>query len=248
MNKLLNKVLVITESDNNISKTTATIAAKEGAIVVFTGKNINKLIPVVSEIKKNGGCCSAFQHDIDSLKSWQQVTKKITEKYGKIDVLVNTAGISSPKMLLDLSLEDRAKIQAVEINSFVYGLESTLPIMKQNGGGSIINLSSIEGLITLESNSPYEIAKETLHSLLSEAALKYGEDHIRINSICPGTIDTPIIETSFPKINLQYKQHVYFPYLGKPEDIANGIIYLASDESSFVTGAKLVINGDRITM
>lgn len=248
MDRLLDKVFLIADSNNNISKTTAKLAAKEGAIIVFTGKNINKLVPVISQIKKNGGRCSAFQHEIDSLKSWQQVTKKITEKYGKIDVLVNAAGISSPKMLLDLSLEDRAKIQAVEINSFIYGLETTLPIMKQNGGGSIINISSLEGLINLGSNTPYEIAKETLHSILSEATLKYSEDHIRINSICPGTIDTPIIETSFPKINLQYKQNVYFPYLGKPEDIANGIIYLASDESSFVTGAKLVINGDRITM
>lgn len=248
MDRLLNKVFVIADSNNNISKTTASIAAKEGAIIVFTGKHLNNILPVVSEIKKNGGRCSAFQHEIDSLTSWQQVIAKITKKYGKIDVLVNAAGISSPKMLLELSLADRTKIQAVEINSFLYGLEAILPVMKQNGGGSIINISSIEGLINIGSNTSYETAKETLHSILTEASVNNSEDHIRINSICPGTVETALTETNFPKINLQYKQNVHFPYLGKPEDIANGIIYLACDEASFVTGAKLVINADRITL
>lgn len=119
--------------------------------------------------------------------------------------------------------------------------------MKKNGGGSIVTVSSLQGLVGLPESSPYVAAKDVLRSQTLDAAFEYAKDNIRINSICPGVIHTPLIETSFPNIKPLYKKFVQFPYLGKPEDIANGIIYLACDEASFVTGAEIVIHGDRIT-
>ncbi|WP_242586697.1 SDR family NAD(P)-dependent oxidoreductase [Candidatus Enterococcus ikei] len=248
MNRLLGKVMLITDSESSIGAATAKLASKEGAIVVCTGKNLAKIGAVLSKIKQTGGIVSAFQHDVSSIYSWQKVLSNTVKKYGKIDVLVNTAGISSPKMVLDLSADDWQKIQEIDLNSFTYGLKEVIPLMMKNGGGSIINVSSLEGLVNLADEHPYAAAKDVIRSLSLDTAFEYAEHNIRVNSICPGTIDTPMIETSFPNINTCYKKSVPFPYLGKPEDIANGIIYLACDEASFVTGAELIIKGDRIAM
>lgn len=247
MNRLLGKVMLVTEAQSSIGAATARFASKNGAIVVCTGKRLDKLAAIVSEITQSGGVAVSFAHDISSLPSWQKVITETVKKYSKIDVLVNNAGISSPKMLLELLAEDWGKIQMTDLNSFTYGLKEILPIMKKNGGGSIINVSSLQGLVGFPENSPYVAAKDVLRSQTLDAAFEYAKDNIRINSICPGVIHTPIIETTFPNIRPSYKKFVQFPYLGKPEDIANGIIYLACDEASFVTGAEIVINGDRIT-
>lgn len=248
MNRLLNKVILITESNSSIGKKTARLAAKEGAIIVCTGNNLKKIHPIVSEIQENGGYAAALHHEITSLKSWQTVVTQTVEKFGKIDILVNNAGISAPKIILDLSADDCKKVQTVDINSIIYGLKETIPNMIKNKSGAIINVSSIEGLVGLDNDHPCQAAKDVIHSLSLEAAYEYAEQNIRVNSICPGTIETPLIEVTFPTKDFQFKQSTHFPYLGKAEDIANSIIFLASDEASFVTGAKLVITGDRIPM
>lgn len=248
MNRLLGKVMLIIDGQSSIGIATAKSAAKEGAIVVCTAKCVDKITDVISEIIQIGGIATAFQHDVSSNKSWKKVITDTINKYGKIDILVNNAGISVPKMLLDLSVEDWKKIQAIDINSLVYSLHEVIPLMIKNGGGSIITISSLEGLVNLSDNNPYTAAKDVIRSLSLDAAFTYAKHNIRVNSICPGIVDTPMIETTFPTIKPAYKKSVQFPYLGKPEDIVNGIIYLACDEASFVTGAELVIDGDSIAM
>lgn len=247
MNRLLGKVMLITESDSSIGMAVAKLAVKEGAIVVCTGKKLNRL-SFVSALAQLDGIAVAFQHDVSSVESWRRVISDTIKSYGKIDVLVNIAGISAPKMILDLSTEDWQKIQSIDVNSLVFSIKEAIPFMLKNGGGSIVNVSSLEGLVALPDNSPYAAAKDVIRSVSLEAAFEYAKHNIRINSICPVCIDTPMIETTFPAIRPAYKKSVRFPYLGKPEDIANGIIYLACDEASFITGAELVIDGDSITM
>ncbi|PZL70463.1 SDR family oxidoreductase [Enterococcus plantarum] len=248
MNRLLGKVMLLTDAQSSIGIATAKSAAKEGAIVVCTARRLDKISTVISEITQSGGIATAFKHDVSSSGSWQKVISNTINNYGKIDILVNNAGVSSPKMLLDLTKEDWEKIQAVDINSLVFGLQEVIPPMIKNGGGSIITISSLEGLVNLSDNNPYAAAKDVIRSLSLDAAFTYAKDNIRVNSICPGVIYTPMIETTFPAISPNYKKSVPFPYIGKPEDFANGVIYLACDEASFVTGAELVIDGDRITM
>lgn len=248
MNRLSGKIMLITESDSRIGATTARLASKEGAIVVCTGKRLDKLAAVVSPIVQAGGRASAFQHDVRSAASWQKVITNTINEYGKIDVLVNNAGISSPKMIGQFQTEDWNKIQAIDLNSLTYGLKEVIPFMLKNNGGSIINVSSLGGLVNLPENHPYAAAKDVIRSLSLDIAFDYAKDNIRINSICPGTIDTPVIETTFPNIRPYYRRSVQFPYLGKSEDIANGILYLACDESSFITGADIIIDGDRVAL
>ncbi|MGX7411220.1 SDR family NAD(P)-dependent oxidoreductase [Enterococcus caccae] len=248
MNRLSGKVMLITDGQSSIGTATAKLAAKEGAIVVCTGKRVDKMTALVSAIIQAGGIATAFKHDICSILSWKNVIAETIKKYGKIDILVNNTGISSPKMILDLNVQDWKKIQEIDLNSLTYGLKEVIPFMIENGSGSIINVSSIQGLVGLADNNPYVAAKDVLRSLSLDIAFEYAEHNIRINSICPGTIETPLIETTFPKISPCYKKNIQFPYIGKSEDIANGIIYLACDEASFVTGAELVINGDRVAL
>ncbi|MGX7244662.1 SDR family NAD(P)-dependent oxidoreductase [Enterococcus quebecensis] len=248
MNRLLGKVMLITESASAIGTATAKLASKEGAIVICAVRNLNDIAPLISEITQIGGTISAFQHDIGSIHSWRKLVTSTIKTYGKIDVLVNNAGISSPKLMLDLTIEDWNKIQEIDLNSFTYSLKEVIPFMINNNGGSIINVSSLEGLVELTDDNPYGAVKDVIRSLSLDAAFEYAKNNIRINSICPGTIETPMIETSFPNIRPQYKKSVQFPYLGKPRDIANSVIYLACDEASFITGAKMVIDGDRVAI
>ncbi|MEI5993129.1 SDR family NAD(P)-dependent oxidoreductase [Candidatus Enterococcus mansonii] len=248
MLKLSGKVMLITECDSSIGTTTAQLAAKEGAIVVCTGKNLKKIETILSDIKKAGGIGAAFAHDVSALWSWQQIVTETIKKFGKIDVLVNNAGISTPKLLSELTFSDWKKIQGIDVNSLTYGLKEVVPHMINNKGGSIINVSSIEGLTGLLDNNPYTAAKDVLRSITTNCAIDVAEHAIRVNAVCPGSIETPIIETTFPNNELHFNQSVKFPYLGKPEDIATSIIYLACDESSFVTGAELVIQGGRIAI
>lgn len=248
MNRLSGKVMLITDGQSSLGAATAKLAAKEGAIVVCTGKHVEKMATIISTIIETGGIATAFKHDVRSILSWRKVIAETIKKYGKIDILVNNAGISSPKIILDLSVKDWEKIQEIDLNSLTYGLKEVIPLMIKNNGGSIINVSSLQGLVGIPDSNPYVAAKDVIRSLSLDATFEYAKHNIRINSICPGTIETPLIETTFPTISPYYEKSVQFPYLGKSEDIANGIIYLACDEASFVTGAELVINGDRVAL
>jgi NAD(P)-dependent dehydrogenase (short-subunit alcohol dehydrogenase family) len=243
MKKLSNKVVLIIESNSSIGHKTALFAAQEGATVICTARQQFKAEVILAEILKNGGTGLAITHNPSSLSSWKKLITTITRTYGTIDVMVNNAGISSPKLILDTTAADWFSIQANEINSIVYGLEAVLPIMLKNGGGSIVHVASILGYQG-ENVSPYNAAQERIRSLIQRTSIDFAVNNIRINSICPNTIETPLIEFAFPEKITHYRKSVPFASFGKPENIANSIIYLACDESSFITGAELVIDID----
>ncbi|MFK4565984.1 SDR family NAD(P)-dependent oxidoreductase [Enterococcus sp. UD-01] len=243
MKKLSNKVVLIIESNSSIGHKTALFAAQEGATVICTARQQFKAEVILAEILKNGGTGLAITHNPSSLSSWKKLITTITRTYGTIDVMVNNAGISSPKLILDTTAADWFSIQANEINSIVYGLEAVLPIMLKNGGGSIVHVASILGYQG-ENVSPYNAAQERIRSLIQRTSIDFAVNNVRINSICPNTIETPLIEFAFPEKSTHYRKSVPFASFGKPENIANSIIYLACDESSFITGAELVIDID----
>jgi NAD(P)-dependent dehydrogenase (short-subunit alcohol dehydrogenase family) len=248
MNKLSGKILLITEASCTIGKTTALLAAKEGAVVICTANHTQKIDPLISEIKEKGGVAVAFHHDSRSRESWKEILSKIVSTYGKIDSVVNCTSITSPKMLSDLTSEDLNTIQDTTINSFVYGLKETLPVMMTNHSGSIINISTLEGLVGLKEHNPYTAFKDVLRSYTLDAAYEYAPYNIRVNSICPIMITTPLLETTFPMNRSNYKKYTQYPDFGQTENVAKWIIYLASDEASFITGAEIVIDSDQIIM
>lgn len=244
MGRLDGKVAIITGAANGQGATEAALFAKEGAKVVATDLEIEALQEVVDQIRANNGESIAIQHNVASEEEWKSVVAKVIEAFGKIDVLVNNAGVSEPRTLLDISMDQWQKVMDIDLTGCVLGMKNTIPEMQKAGGGSVINISSIGGLVGMAGTSPYTAAKGALRSLSKAAAVEYAKQNVRVNSVHPGIVVTPMIEEYFDEqVKQYYESLTQLPRLGKPEDIAYGVLYLASDESSFMTGSEMVIDG-----
>jgi NAD(P)-dependent dehydrogenase (short-subunit alcohol dehydrogenase family) len=245
MGRVSGKVAIVTGAAGGMGKADALLLAQEGAKVVVTDIQEDKVNAVVEEIHKNGGEAIGFRHDVTSENEWERIVEETVKKWGKIDVLVNNAGISFPKSLLDTTAQDWDKVMAINLTGGFFGLKHVIPVMQKNGGGSIINISSIAGLTGSNGAGPYTASKGAVRLLTKAVAIDYGKDNIRCNSIHPGYIETPMTEGLFADENMTnwFRSNTPLPRLGKPENIAAGVLFLASDESSFITGAELAIDG-----
>ncbi|MFD1065625.1 SDR family NAD(P)-dependent oxidoreductase [Oceanobacillus locisalsi] len=243
MGRLTGKVAIVTGAALGMGAAEAKIFAEEGAKVVATDIIEDTLHEVVNDIKENGGEAIGVKHDVTSEEEWKQVIQKTVDQYGKIDVLVNNAGVSSPKTIAQMEMDEWNKILDIDLNGCVIGMKYVIPEMQKAGGGSVINISSIGGLVGMAGTSPYTAAKGALRSLSKSAAVDYGKDKIRVNSVHPGIIETPMTADTFENATQYYQTFTQLPYFGNPEDVAYGVLFLASDESRFMTGAELVIDG-----
>lgn len=243
MGRLLGKVAIITGAALGMGASEAKLFAKEGAKVVATDIKDDVLQEVVNEIKANGGEAIGLKHNVVSEEEWKHVIQTAVDTYGKVDILVNNAGIASPKTMAQMEMTEWNKVMDINLNGCVLGMKYVIPEMQKAGGGSLINISSIGGIVGMAGSSPYTAAKGALRSLSKSAAVEYGKDKIRVNSVHPGIIETPMTSDSFKDALPFYKTYTQLPYFGQPEDVAYGVLFLASDESRFMTGAELVIDG-----
>ncbi|WP_301169905.1 glucose 1-dehydrogenase [Brevibacillus nitrificans] len=245
MGRLSGKVAIITGAAMGMGASEAKLFAKEGAKVIATDVQVEALNQVVQEINDQGGDAVALKHNVASEEEWKSVIAEAVKRYGKVDVLVNNAGISSPKTIADMEMAEWNKVMDINFNGCVIGMKYVIPEMQKAGGGSIINISSIGGIVGMAGTSPYTAAKGALRVLSKSAAVEYGKDRIRVNSLHPGIVVTPMTLPSMEEGGAipYYQAHTQLPYFGEPDDIAYGALYLASDESRFMTGAELVIDG-----
>lgn len=243
MGRLTGKVAIITGAALGMGAAEAKLFAKEGAKVVATDIKEDSLQEVVNEIKANGGEAIGLKHNVVSEDEWKHVISVAISHYGKVDVLVNNAGIASPKTMAQMEMDEWNKVMDINLNGCVLGMKYVIPEMQKAGGGSLINISSIGGIVGMAGSSPYTAAKGALRSLSKSAAVEYGKDKIRVNSVHPGIIETPMTAESFKDALPYYQTFTQLPYFGQPEDVAYGVLFLASDESRFMTGAELVIDG-----
>ncbi|MCR8641311.1 SDR family oxidoreductase [Paenibacillus sp. N1-5-1-14] len=245
MGRLANKVAIITGSAGGQGKAEALLFAQEGAKVVVTDVQEGKVQEVVAEIKANGGEAIGFYQNVASEENWVQIVKDTVEAFGKIDILVNNAGITSQYPLTDAPLDHWNKVMEINLNGTFLGMKHVVPVMSQNGGGSIINISSIAGLTGSSGASAYTASKGAVRMLSKAAAIDLAKQNIRVNSVHPGYIETPMTAGFFADENMLnwFKALTPLPYLGKSEDVAAGVLFLASDESRFVTGIELPIDG-----
>lgn len=243
MKRLDGKVAIITGAASGMGASEAKLFAQEGANVIATDIQIDKLTVLVDEINKSGGEAIAIKHDVTSEDEWKKVIDEGIERFGKITTLVNNAGVSTEKTIANMEMDEWNFVQNILLNGCVIGMKYVIPEMQKNNGGSIINISSIGGIVGMAGTSPYTAAKGALRSLSKAAAVDYAKSNIRVNSVHPGIIETPMTKASIEHASQYFGTFTQLPFYGSPEDVAYGVIFLASDESRFMTGAELVIDG-----
>ena len=253
MGRLDNKVAIVTGSAEGIGEATAKLFAKEGAKVVVADINETKGKEVVNEIQNKGGDATFYSLDVTKEKNWQGLMNETTRKYGKLNIIVNNAGISLAKDIENTTLEDWNDIMGVNATGVFLGTRYAIETMKDNGElCSIINRSSIDGQIAEAGLFAYCASKGAVTILTKSAALCCGEKgyKIRVNSVHPGYIHTALTEEEARGYGLEPdeyfvkvgKQHP-LGCIGEPDDIAYIDVYLASDESKWTTGAEFVVDG-----
>jgi len=252
MNRVQDKVAIITGGALGIGKACAIRLAEEGAKVVVTDIKEEEGRKVVEEIKSAGGDAIFIRHDVASEDDWQQVISTTLHTYGKLDVLVNNAGVGKTTNVEEATLEDWRFLMGINLDGVFLGTKCGIEAMKQSGkGGSIVNMSSILGIVGEATAASYNASKGGVRIFTKSAALHCARSgyNIRVNSVHPGYIVTPMVETvmeaSGDAAAMQKALEGLHPmgHLGEPDDIAYGVLYLASDESKFVTGTELVIDG-----
>lgn len=241
--RLKDKVAIITGAANGMGAAEAKLFAKEGAKVVATDLDEKNLAVLEEEIKAAGGEVLAVKQDVTSEEEWAALISKTIEAYGKLDILVNNAGIAINKNFSNMEMSEWNKVMDVNLNGCVLGMKYCIPEMQKNGKGSVVNISSIGGLVGMAGSSPYTAAKGALRALTKSAAVEYGKDEVRVNSVHPGIIKTPMVADTMEAAMPFYETYTQLPYMGDPDDVAYGVLFLASDESKFMTGSELVIDG-----
>jgi cyclopentanol dehydrogenase len=245
MKRLEGKVAIITGAARGQGYAEAKTFASEGANVVITDILADEVKEVAAQINDENGVAISLSHDVSSEEDWKRVINTAVETFGKIDILVNNAGIPSRFNIEEETLEGWEKVQAVNSRSVFLGMKYAAPEIRKAGGGSIINLSSVYGIIGVKGYAAYHASKGAVRTLTKSAAMDFAQDYIRVNSIHPGMIETAMTADLFsdPEIVKWMHEVTPWPRLGKPEDVANAALFLASDEASFITGSEIVVDG-----
>ena len=239
-----NKTVIITGAASGIGKAAAQLFASAGANVVISDIHTLEGEKLAEEIGIAGGKASFFKTDVSVASEMEALIDFAVTTYGKLDIAVNNAGISGEQNpIADMSIEGWQKIIAVNLNSLFYGMKYQIGAMLKSGGGSIVNISSILGSVGFAGSAGYSAAKHGVIGLTQTAALEYSAQNIRANAVGPGFIDTPLLNALDVQMRSQLVAMHPIGRLGKSEEVAELIFWLASDKSSFVSGSYYPIDG-----
>lgn len=239
MARLVGKVAIITGAAQGMGEAHARLFVRQGAKVVLTDLNEEKGQALAAELGKD---VLFIKHNVSSEKDWQTVIETTEKHFGVINILVNNAGITFAKSILDTTLDDYRRIVDINQVSVFLGMKAVIPSMKKAGVGSIVNISSINGLVG--GAIGYTDTKFAVRGMTKAVALEVAAANIRVNSVHPGVIETPMIMQGDTKAAVEaFAKSIPQKRLAKSTEVSNLVLYLASDESSYSTGSEFVIDG-----
>ena len=244
MGRLDGKVAIISGGARGQGEVEARLFVQEGARVVFGDILDEEGKQVEAAIREDGGEATYVHLDVTQEADWQQAVAAAVSTYGKLDILVNNAGILRRDGIEETSRELWDTVMAVNATGVFLGTKHAIPEMRKAGGGSIVNISSVSGMVAL-GGPAYNASKGAVRVFTKVTAIRHADDNIRCNSIHPGPVRTPMTESTYsdPDMLAQRLRSMPLGRLGTSEDIAYGVLYLASDEAAYMTGSELVIDG-----
>ncbi len=248
--RLKNRVAIVTGAGNGIGRATAIMFAKEGARVAVADIEDEAGQETVNAILSEGGRGIYVHVDTSSRSSVQDGVARVAQALGQVDTLVNNAAAFVFGKVEDVSDDDWARVMSVNVVGYANCVRETIPHMRASGGGAIVNIASISSFIAQPAFVPYNASKGAVAQLTRCLAMDLAPDNIRVNAICPGTIRTRATDNHIKSLGLDpeeayrdFAETALMNRLGRPDEIAKGAVFLASDDASFITGAHLVIDG-----
>ena len=240
------KTILITGAGGGLGSEMARLLADNGAQIIIVDLDAEKGEATAASINADGGKAWFIKADVTSEADWKAAVDFAVEKTGKLDVVVNNAGINIRKPVEEMTIEEWCTMMKVNTGSVFLGTKYAIPVMRKQGGGSIINTSSVCGLIGHKyTPEAYTASKGAVTMLTKAIASRYGKDNIRCNSIHPSTVHTPLVEVLFkdPERKAERLGEVPLGRLASAADVANAVMYLASEEASFINGVSLPVDG-----
>jgi meso-butanediol dehydrogenase/(S,S)-butanediol dehydrogenase/diacetyl reductase len=244
--RLKGKICIITGGGSGIGRAASHLFAREGATVIVADKSAPAAQDVAAAI---GASAVAVEVDVSSNASVARMVGDTVERFGRLDVLVNNAGYGIKGTVIETEEDDWNRLMAVNVNGVFFGCKHAIAQMQRQGGGVIVNTASVVATVGIRDRAAYCASKGAVAALTRAMALDHVANNIRVNAVAPGTIDSPYFQDMFAKspraaeLRRELESRQAMDRLGQPEEIANGMLFLASDESSFMTGAVLTIDG-----
>ena len=247
--RLDGKVCIVTGGGSGIGRAICLLFGQEGAEVVVADKNAESAGRTVAELECLGARGTALEVDVSLAESVRGMVDSVVERYGRIDVLVNNAGFGFAATVVETEEADWDRLMSVNLKGVYLGCKYVVPVMMRQGGGAIVNTASAAGLVGVADRAAYCASKGGVIAMTRAMAIDHVNDGVRINCIAPGTVESPYFDEIFAESEdpvalrrLMESRHL-MRRLGTPDEVASGVLYLASDESSFVTGSALSVDG-----
>jgi NAD(P)-dependent dehydrogenase (short-subunit alcohol dehydrogenase family) len=247
MKGISGKTAVVTGGASGIGRATAMRFAEEGATVAVVDVAEDAGSQTVQAITEMGGEAKFYRADVSSEDDWKTLVEDVVADFGSIDFLHNNAGIEGTQApLVEQTEEDWDRVVDINMKGVFFGLKHVIPQMREQGGGAIVNTSSVAGLVGYQNIAPYVASKHGVVGLTKSAALEHATENIRVNSVNPGVVDTPMVQRYIGDDEEARKQFEASEPVGRfadPEEIASAVVFLCSEDASFITGYPLAVDG-----